>query len=210
MPRPRFHKLPPEQQEALLRVALDEFASHGFSGASLNKIIDAAGISKGSLYYYFDDKADLYAHLARVELGRLFAAIGPFSFPSALDADAFWSTLEDYYGRSMSSLAAAPRLGALLRDWLGASSNPTLQQAQKEMEQAVLPWFEQVLVAGQRAQAVRDDVPQTLLIALVFGMGQAMDMWLLTQQLDDEGVREMVRVFIDMVRKALSPEARAR
>ncbi len=209
MPRPRFHKLPPEQQEALLRVALDEFARHGYSGASLNKIIELAGISKGSLYYYFDDKADLYAHVARVELGRLFRSLGPLPLPSVVDAERFWSTLEAYYLRCMSSLAASPKLAALLRDWLAASANPALQEAQREMEQAVLPAFEAALVAGQRARAIRDDLPLSLLIAVVFGMGQAMDVWLLNQQLDDEGLREMVRVFVDMMKKALAPRAPA-
>ena len=48
------------QQQAILRAAFDEFATHGFSTASLNRIIDAAGISKGSMYYYFDSKEALF------------------------------------------------------------------------------------------------------------------------------------------------------
>ena len=68
---------PRAQQQAILRAALDEFAAHGFHDASLNRIIDAAGISKGSMYYYFDGKEDLFAHVARVEFERLFTTIGP-------------------------------------------------------------------------------------------------------------------------------------
>ena len=45
-----------QQQETILRAALAEFAAHGFADASLNRIIEAAGISKGSLYYYFDTR----------------------------------------------------------------------------------------------------------------------------------------------------------
>lgn len=205
MPRPRFHKLLPGQQAAILRAALDEFAAHGFSAASLNRIIDAAGISKGSMYYYFDDKEELYAHVARGELGRLFESAGPFPIPTARDPDAFWSTLEDYYRRIMIALASSPKLAALARDWLLASASPRLQQAQKEMEGALIPWFEQALAAGRRARAVRKDVPPKLLIAVVFGMGQAMDTWLLTQELDAAKVRKLVRMFIGMIRRALAP-----
>lgn len=205
MARPRFYKLPPEQQQAILRAALDEFATHGFATASLNRIIDAAGISKGSMYYYFDGKDELYAHVARVELGRLFETAGPFPVPTARDPDAFWSTLEDYYLRIMGAFAASPQLGALVRGWLAASASPALQQAQKEMESAVVPWFEQALVAGQRARAVRKDVPTSLLIAVVFGMGQAMDMWLLTQELDAAALRKFTRTFVGMIRRTLAP-----
>lgn len=205
MPRPRFHKLPAEQQQAILTAALEEFAGHGFNTASLNRIIEAAGISKGSMYYYFDGKEDLYTHVARVELGRLLEAAGPFPVPSAREPDAFWSTLTDYYLRILGALASSPSVAALARGWVAVSANPALLQAQKEMETALLPWFEQALVAGQRARAVRKDVPKGLLIAVVFGMGQAMDMWLMTQTLDEKTVRKLVPVFVGMIRKALSP-----
>jgi len=205
VPRPRFHKLPPVQQEAIVRAAFDEFAAHGFRSASLNRIIDAAGISKGSMYYYFDGKEELYVHVARGELGRLFESAGPFPVPASRDPDAFWSTLEDYYRRMMVAFAASPKLAAVVRDWIVASSSPTLQQAQKDMEGALVPWFERALVAGQRAGAVRKDVPAGLLIAVVFGMGQAMDTWLLTQELDPRNVRKLVRMFVGMMRRAVEP-----
>lgn len=205
MPRPRFHKLPPEQQQDIVRAALDEFATHGFNAASLNRIIDAAGISKGSMYYYFDGKEDLYAHVTRVELGALFDAAGPFPVPTARTPDELWSTLTDYYRRIMLALASSPQLAALARGWMAASASPALQQAQKEMEAALVPWFEQALLVGQRARAVRKDVPMSLLIAVVFGMGQAMDTWLMTQDLDDKTLRKLVPIFVGMIRKALSP-----
>ena len=205
MPRPRFHKLPPAQQQAILGAALDEFATRGFSAASLNRIIEAAGISKGSMYYYFDGKEELYAHVARGELGRLFESAGPFPVPTTRDPDAFWSTLEEYYRRIMSAFATSPKLAALARDWLLASASPKLQQAQKDMEGALVPWFEQTLAAGQRARAVRKDLPTTLLIAVVFGMGQAMDTWLLTQELETTTVRKLVRMFIGMIHRTLAP-----
>jgi AcrR family transcriptional regulator len=205
MARARFFKLPAKQQQAILRAALDEFAARGFNAASLNQIIDAAGISKGSMYYYFDGKEELYAHVARVELGRLFDTAGPFPVPTAREPDAFWSTVEDYYLRIMGAFAASPQLAALARDWVVASASPVLRQAQKEMESALVPWFEQTLVAGQRARAVRKDVPTGLLIAVVFGMGQAMDMWLLNQEADAAALRKLIRTFVGMIRRTLSP-----
>ena len=85
MVRRRFAKLPAAQQQAILRAALDEFAAHGFHDASLNRVIDAAGISKGSMYYDFDGKEDLYTHVTRVELERIFACVGLFPIPTETD-----------------------------------------------------------------------------------------------------------------------------
>lgn len=205
MVRRRFTKLPPEQQRIILRAALKEFATHGFHDASLNRMIEAAGISKGSLYYYFDGKEDLYAYLAQSELTLLFGALGPFSVPDNADADAFWSTLESYYLRSMTALSASPEVAALVRGWAAASRSPALQQAQQDIEQAVLPWLEQTLAVGQRVGAVRDDLPSALLISLVVGMGQAMDIWLISQKIDQDELPGLIASLIEMIRGAVGP-----
>jgi AcrR family transcriptional regulator len=205
MVRPRFAKLPPAQQQAILAAALEEFAAHGFHDASLNRVIDAAGISKGSMYYYFDGKEDLYAHVVRVELEQMIARMGPFDIPPGSDPDTFWSALEIYYFQLMSALETAPKLAGLIRGWIAASATPAMQQIQQEMEKAVVPWMERVLVSGQRNGAVRTDLPSGLLIAVAAGMGQAMDTWLLTQPPDTPDLPRLINALIGMIRRALQP-----
>lgn len=46
--------------ETLWDAALGEFSGHSFGEASLNEILKTAGINKGSFYYRFNDKKDLY------------------------------------------------------------------------------------------------------------------------------------------------------
>ena len=205
MVRPRFTKLAPEQQRLILRAALDEFAAKGFHDASLNRVIEEAGISKGSMYYYFDGKEDLYAYVTQSELQRLIESLGPLPVPDDGDPDTFWSAMEDYYLRVMTALTAAPQLADLVRGWLAAPKNPTLQQVQQEIEQSVVPWLERALAAGQRLGAVRSDVPSALLIAVVVGMGQAMDTWLMTQPPDHSDLPRMIGSLIDMMRGAIQP-----
>jgi len=67
----------------VLDAAEAEFAKRGFSGGSLNTIVREAGISKGSLFQYFDDKADLYAHLAELASVRIREADGRSGSPSS-------------------------------------------------------------------------------------------------------------------------------
>jgi AcrR family transcriptional regulator len=205
MVRPRFAKLPAQQQQVILRAALDEFASKGFHDASLNRVIEKAGISKGSMYYYFDGKDDLYAHVARSELQQLFASVGPFPVPDDGDANTFWSTMESYYIRLMTGLTASPQLADLIRGWIALPKNPTLQQAEREMERGATPWVEQALAVGQRLGAVRSDLPSNLLIAVVVGLGRAMDTWLLTQPPGHNDLPQVIGDLIDMIRRALQP-----
>jgi AcrR family transcriptional regulator len=205
MVRPRFARLSAEQQRAILDAALDEFAVHGFHDASLNRVIEAAGISKGSMYYYFDGKEDLYVSLARIGLEQLFADAGPFPVPTAGDPEEFWATIEGYYVRLMTNLANAPELAALLRGWAAVSASAGFRQADGELTQAVLPWLQQTVAAGQRIGAVRTDLPTALLIGVVSGMGQAMDSWLLAQDAADLDLPELIGVLTDLLRRVLAP-----
>lgn len=49
----------PEKESAILTAAIHEFGSHGYS-ASTDKIAEDAGVSKGSVFRYFDNKKKLY------------------------------------------------------------------------------------------------------------------------------------------------------
>ena len=56
--------------ERLYLAALEEFTSRSYDDASVNSIIERAGISKGSFYYRFDTKYDLYVELLREGVRR--------------------------------------------------------------------------------------------------------------------------------------------
>ena len=51
-----------QRSEAILASAVAAFGQHGYHGTSMREIADALGLTKGSLYHYFENKADiLYA-----------------------------------------------------------------------------------------------------------------------------------------------------
>ncbi len=61
----------PREDNAKRRQVLDGarkvFLADGFDGASMNEIARIAGVSKGTLYVYFDSKEELFAALIREE-----------------------------------------------------------------------------------------------------------------------------------------------
>lgn len=54
-----------KSREALIEESLIEFGSTSYENASLNRIIKNAKVSKGSFYYHFKNKEDLYQHLLK-------------------------------------------------------------------------------------------------------------------------------------------------
>ena len=84
MPLPTWENLPADKRDRVLDAAAAEFGRCGFSSGSLNTIAREAGIAKGSLFQYFDDKLDLYAHVCdviservRVEMERRLIELDP-------------------------------------------------------------------------------------------------------------------------------------
>jgi len=59
----KFFSLNKEKQERILNAALKEFAQKGYENASTNEIVKLAGISKGLLFHYFNNKKELYLFL---------------------------------------------------------------------------------------------------------------------------------------------------
>src|SRR5258708_3675052 len=57
-------------QATILAAARDEFADHGLGGARMDRIAERAGLNKRLIYYYFEDKEQLFrAVLEQVYLG---------------------------------------------------------------------------------------------------------------------------------------------
>jgi AcrR family transcriptional regulator len=55
-----FKNLPAEKRERVFGAAAEEFAANGYGRASMNALVRAAGISKGSLFQYFGTKQGLF------------------------------------------------------------------------------------------------------------------------------------------------------
>ena len=65
MPSKTFFHLPAEKRERLLLAAAEEFARVPYAEASINRMIRAAGIPRGSFYMYFRDKEELFHYLLK-------------------------------------------------------------------------------------------------------------------------------------------------
>lgn len=59
----KFLSLDIEKQDRIINAALKEFAQKGYDNASTNEIVKEAGISKGLLFHYFQNKKQLYFFL---------------------------------------------------------------------------------------------------------------------------------------------------
>jgi TetR/AcrR family transcriptional regulator len=69
----KFEKINNEKKEKIIKSAIKEFIEEGFTGASTNTIVKNAGISKGSLFNYFENKENLYIYLVKINMEKLLS-----------------------------------------------------------------------------------------------------------------------------------------
>ena len=75
-PAPRWRRRAADRPQEILDAALTVFVSKGFAATKLDDVAVAAGISKGLLYRYFDNKAELFKEVIRQTLVTTIRDVG--------------------------------------------------------------------------------------------------------------------------------------
>jgi len=75
-PAPRWRRRAADRPQEILDAALTVFVAKGFAATKLDDVALAAGISKGLLYRYFDNKAELFKEVVRQTLVATIRGVG--------------------------------------------------------------------------------------------------------------------------------------
>ena len=177
MPLARYKNLAAERKEAILRAAAHEFAEKGYERASLNRMISEAGLSKGTFYYYFEDKADLFVTVLREKLPSetWMAEIG---LMETAGPEAFWKALKELEFRKYAYLGQYPEVARLAEAAQGLTAshfeNASLAVYAEERVAEVRSIFD----FGRSIDAVRSDLPMPLLLTLWTGLERSLSEWI--------------------------------
>lgn len=85
-----------DSSERILKAALKEFSTYGFSGARMERIASSAKINKAMIFYYFSSKKNLYQRVVK----EVFDQIFPIVFRLILSnpsAEEFLEKITKYY-----------------------------------------------------------------------------------------------------------------
>jgi AcrR family transcriptional regulator len=165
MPRSRYQNVDPAKRAALIEAAMKEFATYGYELASMNRILETAGFSKGSFYYYFDDKVDLAA-TTLIAASEPLALLGELRSPST--PDEFWSELRRISFQRLRQLEAKrTQYECVMRLSSALINEPILSTRVMPLyepsRRAMAGFLEQGVAVG----ALRSDMPLSTLMALI-------------------------------------------
>lgn len=77
MPKKIDHE---ERKEHILKAALRVFADVGYRDANLSMIAERSGISRPTIYLYFNGKEEIYYYAVKLVTGRLFSELSQIAF----------------------------------------------------------------------------------------------------------------------------------
>jgi AcrR family transcriptional regulator len=207
VPLARFSRIEPERRKRLLQAAAQEFAGEGFDRASLGRIAESAGVSKPALYYYFEDKADLFATVVREAWDR-FMPTGRVSLES-LDAASFWPTLERLLDDNIVQCREEPWLVAVGKLAYHPPREAAAAGVVAELFESARSFVREVLRRGQEIETVRRDLPEDLLIDMLTAADTAADHWMVDhwEELGPDEAGRISHLIFDAIRALLSPPA---
>ena len=116
MPTDKIESMDTQKIANIMSVALEEFAQNSYDKSSYNQIIKKSGMSKGTMYYYFKSKEDLFNTL-------LSATIKEFKPLAKLktnqeDELTFWADMWRLCYGSLFLLQQKPSIGNFARNLL--------------------------------------------------------------------------------------------
>ena len=125
-----FEKPPTAIQKKILQIAKKKFAKYGYSKTSMSEIVGAAGVSKGSLFYHYHSKEELFFQVLSQsidsEFQRIFLILETNGDKLFKKRNNLFEDLKKYYDLTVPGTKDFERL--YLEGRIESENNPKLRQ----------------------------------------------------------------------------------
>ncbi len=162
-----------EKRQALIDAAVGEFNEHGLENASFNRIIERSGVSKGTVYYYFENKGALLDMVLQDIGERALEALPERPLPET--EGEYWPALWEEREREFDFFADNPELGQIMMLSLGECGIG--DGTGRMLHGSLLHLFrrkEALIRRGQELGLVRSDIGVGSLMNVMRSIGKAL------------------------------------
>ena len=156
MPRETFYNLPEVKRGKVESAAINEFSQYAYDSASINRIIDMAGIPKGSFYQYFEDKKDVYRYVIDRLVEKKMAHLKPM-LENPLQ-DNFFDLLFKLYRGGLEFALSNPQLQMITSKILADRKHPVFLELMHDHINASEQVFQMLLEKGIERGEIRADI----------------------------------------------------
>ena len=141
--------------------ALTLFATKGYDATSVREIIEGAGVTRPVLYYYFQNKADLFCCLVETQFERTFAAMDEI----VARYDGCQDRLKGLIRNEFASAERSPETVRFLLRYFFAPPQETMRLDSRELAQARFERIVRVMAEGRESGELTGGDPAALALA---------------------------------------------
>lgn len=169
MPKETFLNLSDEKQENIMRAAISRFSTLGYEKSNMGDISKTAGVAKGSMYQYFENKKELFLYSIQWCIDLLMKKYNKYITASDENINIF-----DYLYESSREIIVQMReereaVIFIQEVFLGRYKNimdESMDYILKTSDQYVLNFIRQ----GKKNGYIREDIDDKLLCLYVTGV----------------------------------------
>ena len=170
-------------RDAVLKAALPVFSAKGYAATTLEDVAQAAGVTRGAIYWHFKNKADLYATM----LDGITAAAGAVAQDAVAEGGDLATVLRRIFVNQLTAIDSDRRLQSLVALSLNRTEQvpelATRRKKQTRAGKATLAELTALMEEGIRAGAFRSDLdPADAARAFLALQNGAIQLWLVTQR----------------------------
>jgi AcrR family transcriptional regulator len=197
-------------RQRVLDAAADEFAERGYAGASLQAIAKRAGLTRGAVYWNFQNKQELFLTLLDERIDEPARALMQLTETAAAD-EATAAAVSDGLARLISD--QAPLVMLLFEHWAAAARDPKLRRAFNARQRNLRDALAHALKARHSTTGVPLTYPPDRLATAVLALayGTAMNRLVDPETTPDELPGEILDLLYDgLVHRAQANAERSR
>ncbi len=166
-----------ERPKEILDAAFEVFSRNGYAAASLDQVAERAGVTKGTIYVYFDSKEHLFITMVReIKLAGLEPVWEMFERHEGSTAELLREQFAFIYGHILSDprrrevvrmlIAEAPRFPGLVDRFHAEIHGPCLELLRRAIQRGI--------DRGEIRPSAIVDCPQVIIAPLAL-----VDMWMM-------------------------------
>lgn len=166
MPKDTFSNLNEEKQEKLVRAAISEFLKHGFEKGNIGDIAKSAGVAKGSMYQYFENKRELYMYSVRWAIELFISKYNNHTIPKDINIfDYFYQSSE----QMLLQLREEKELAVFIQDVILGKHNSINDETITVMLKAADEYVLKLIQEGKNNGSIRKDIDDNILSMFLTG-----------------------------------------
>lgn len=179
--------------------ALDAFSSQSYREASLNEIIKCASMNKGSFYYRFYDKMDLYLSLLTCMVYEKFALFKEYDFQN--NSNDFFVSLYDKAMLSLLLSKKEQRYNAMWRR-IKAEDSTVRSYINEEFGDISQDVLLDIVEKAKADNQIKSDASSVFIARLLLSLLEGIDKMILPTSTDEEIIKELEQL-IEILRKGI-------